>query len=156
VRFWSASLLSCCGGAYHTAERLAESINHMTLLQAAYLIDAVVTTPLVIALLTRNRVWTATLLGQSVPADPSFRIMVGAIWAALMTCATLGVLFPNAMAPVLLVQLIYKGLWLAVFAVPRWMRGRSDEVSWKIAALFGTYVGIYPWIIPWTELFLRH
>ncbi len=127
----------------------------MTLLQVAYLIDAIVTAPLVVAVLTQNKGWIANLLGPVVPGDPSSQILIGVMWAALMTTATTGLVYPVAMAPVLIVQLIYKCLWLLLFALPRWLGGRSAEVPWRVAALFAAYVGTYPWVIPWSQIFER-
>ena len=127
----------------------------MKLLQAAYLIDAIVTAPLVVAVLTRNKAWIANLLGPSLQADPGSLSLIGSIWAALMICATMGLFFPVAMAPVLVIQLIYKGLWLVLFVLPRWIRGQGEGVSWRIAVLFVAYMATYPWVIPWSQLFAR-
>ena len=57
------------------------------------------------------------------------------------------------MSPLLLIQVIYKTLWLAVFAVPRLRTGRVSEIPWGIALTFLVIVVSYPWVIPWGQLF---
>ncbi len=55
------------------------------------------------------------------------------------------------MSPLLLIQVVYKSLWLAVFVLPRVVRGRADEVPWGIALTFLVIVVSYPWVIPWAS-----
>jgi hypothetical protein len=57
------------------------------------------------------------------------------------------------MSPLLLIQVIYKTLWLVVFVLPLLVRGRSGEVPWGIAGTFLFIVLTYPWVIPWAKLF---
>ena len=64
-----------------------------------------------------------------------------------------GLYFPVSMSPLLLIQIVYKSLWLVVFVVPRWLTGRSREVPSGVTATFLAIVVSYPWVIPWTRLF---
>ena len=57
------------------------------------------------------------------------------------------------MSPLLLIQVIYKSLWLVVFVVPLLIRGRSGDVPWGIAGTFLFIVLTYPWVIPWSVIF---
>jgi hypothetical protein len=57
------------------------------------------------------------------------------------------------MSPLLLIQVIYKALWLLVFVLPRLVGGRSHEVPWGISLTFVVIVVSYPWVIPWGSLF---
>lgn len=57
------------------------------------------------------------------------------------------------MSPLLLIQVIYKTLWLLTFVLPLLIAGRSGEVPWGISLTFLVIVLSYPWVIPWRQLF---
>jgi hypothetical protein len=57
------------------------------------------------------------------------------------------------MSPLLLIQVIYKSLWLVVFVVPLLVQSRSNEVPWGVAGTFLFVVLTYPWVIPWSSVF---
>jgi hypothetical protein len=57
------------------------------------------------------------------------------------------------MSVLLLIQVIYKTLWLLVYAMPRILNQRTNEVPWGIASVFFIIIVSYPWIIPWALLF---
>ena len=57
------------------------------------------------------------------------------------------------MAPLLMVQVVYKTLWLLVYVLPRLVGGRSGEVPWGISLTFMVIVLTYPWVIPWAQVF---
>lgn len=59
------------------------------------------------------------------------------------------------MSPLLLIQGVYKTLWLLVFVLPRLLAGRSGEVPWGISLTLLVIVVSYPWVIPWPDLFAR-
>jgi hypothetical protein len=94
---------------------------------------------------------SATVFGGTVPANESMRL-VGCLWLAI-TALSVAVLFaPTSFSPVFLIQFIYKGLWLAVVAVPTAIAGRGAEVPWGMAAFFAVWV-VLPLVIPWRRLF---
>ena len=49
--------------------------------------------------------------------------------AAVLAASVAGLKYPVLMAPVLVVQVLYKGLWLAGYAWPRWRRGEALPVG---------------------------
>lgn len=124
----------------------------MTLLQIGFVVDAVVTFPFALATLIGCERWAQLLFRESLPESHSLRTILGSLWMAILMCSLVGVFFPVEMSPVLILQLIYKGLWIAWFAIPRWLSGRSAEVPWRIAGIFLAFILVYPWIIPWTRL----
>lgn len=72
-----------------------------------------------------NMVWPLILSHDS--AVPR---MTGVAWALIGTIgllAVLGLRYPLQMIPLLLVELGWKLIWLAAFALPRWQDGTLDE-----------------------------
>ena len=87
------------------------------------------------------------------PESEGFRTILGSLWMAILIGSGLGLSFPATMSPLLLIQVIYKTLWLVVFAVPRLRTGRVSEIPWGIALTFLVIIVSYPWVIPWGQLF---
>ena len=81
-----------------------------------------------------------------------WRVLVGALWTGILVLSILGLFQPLRLSPVLLLQLIYKLVWLAVYVAPRLLRGETAAVPWAIAGLFAGMVIVWPFIIPWSYL----
>jgi hypothetical protein len=62
------------------------------------------------------------------PESAGFRTILGSLWTAILVGSVLGLFFPVPMSPLLLIQVVYKALWLLVYALPRLLKGRSGEV----------------------------
>ena len=87
------------------------------------------------------------------PESEGFRTILGSLWTAILIGSVLGLFFPVAMSALLLIQVIYKTLWLLVFVMPRLLKGKVSEVPFGIALVFLVIVLSYPWVIPWEQLF---
>lgn len=87
------------------------------------------------------------------PESEGFRTILGSLWTAILIGSVLGLFFPITMSALLLIQVIYKTLWLMVYTMPRLLKQRGNEVPWGIALTFFIIVVSYPWVIPWGQLF---
>jgi hypothetical protein len=121
----------------------------MTCLRLAYAFNILVLLPIAVP----------TLLGLY-PTDQGkfeesagWRVLVGALWTAILVLSVLGLYAPLRYSPVLVLQVIYKTLWLLVFALPRLVNGRTHTIPWGIAGSFIIIVLVWPFIIPWGYLF---
>mgnify|MGYP000146110004 CR=1 FL=1 len=81
-----------------------------------------------------------------------WRILVGALWTGILVLSLLGLRSPLVWSPVLVLQVIYKSLWLGAYALPRVVRGDPRSVPPGIAGSFAVIVLVWPWIIPWRHL----
>ena len=70
-----------------------------------------------------------------------WRTLVGSLWVAILACSVLGVVWPSSFA------------WLLVYAAPRVVSGRRQEIPAGIALSFVAIVLIWPWFIPWRQMF---
>lgn len=81
-----------------------------------------------------------------------WRILVGALWTGILVLSALGLRNPLRFSPVLLLQVIYKSLWLLLYAGPRLLHGQTGELPAGIAVSFLCIVLVWPFLIPWGYL----
>lgn len=79
--------------------------------------------------------------------------VTGAFWLAIALLSLPGVFFPLQLSAILLVQLLYKGLWLAVIAVPALLNGSGAQLPVGMAVFFAVWVVVIPVVYPWGLLF---
>lgn len=77
--------------------------------------------------------------------------LVGCLWLGIAVLSACGLWRPITFSPVLLIQLIYKGSWLAIVALPALLHGKPFPAS--MALFFMAWVLVLPFVIPWRELF---
>ena len=96
----------------------------------------------------------ASLTDHGVFAESAgWRTLVGSLWVGILACSALGVVWPSSFAWLLVFQVIYKSVWLLVYAAPRVLAGRRSEIPAGIALSFVAIVLLWPWFISWRQLF---
>ena len=100
----------------------------------------------------------ATLLKPSVTDQGAFvesagwRMLAGSLWIAILVCSVLGLVSPGSFLWLLVIQVIYKSVWLLAYAVPRLGSARRAEIPAGIACSFLVIVLVWPWVIPWRQM----
>lgn len=74
------------------------------------------------------------------------RLLVGSLWLAILVGSVAGLFLPRFFAPIILIQIFYKSLWLLAFVLPLVMAGKSDQVPWGISTTFIAIVVSYPFL----------
>ena len=83
--------------------------------------------------------------------------MTGVAWALLGTIgllSLLGLRYPLQMLPLLLVELVWKAIWLLAFALPRWLDGTLDAAmrsSVMETSLGAVLLAVIPWRYVWVH-----
>jgi hypothetical protein len=95
-------------------------------------------------------VWPA-IVNHTGPWDP-VRGVAFSFWAALSTLSILGLRYPLKMVPVLLLQFLYKLIWLAAVALPMWSAVRSTDLGRAMS--IGAVVDFV--VIPWGYVFANY
>jgi hypothetical protein len=91
-------------------------------------------------------------VSAAVPPYTSLRI-VGSLWSAITVLSVLGLwVSPETYSVVLLLQLLYKGSWLLVVALPAMLRGQGHTLPMGMTWFFLAWVLILPWVIPYKFL----
>jgi hypothetical protein len=79
---------------------------------------------------------------NKVAESAGLRLMVGSLWFAILLASFAGFIWPSFFAPVVLVQIVYKSLWLLVFVLPLIRTSAPFPVG--ISAVFAGIVISYP------------
>ena len=87
------------------------------------------------------------------PESAGWRTLVGSLWLAILAMSVLGVRQPEAFLWLLVFQVLYKSVWLIAYVLPRLLAGRGREVPAGITLSFLVIVLVWPWFIPWRQLF---
>jgi hypothetical protein len=121
----------------------------MTCLRLAYAFNLLVLVPIAVPTLLRLYPTDQGKFEESA----GWRTLVGALWTAILVLSALGLYAPLRYSPVLVLQVIYKTLWLLVFVLPLVLKGCAHSVPWGIAGTFLVIILVWPLIIPWGYLF---
>lgn len=125
----------------------------MTPLLLPYIFNIIVLIPIGLLTLVGGEKGGQLACQNKFPESEGFRTILGSLWTAILIGSVLGLFFPITMSALLLIQVIYKTLWLLVYVMPLMLKQRSNEVPWGIALTFLVIVVSYPWVIPWGQLF---
>jgi hypothetical protein len=118
-------------------------MNPANLLKIAYLANILILVPTCWSMFSvpgGQRVFEGVVDGSL-----GLRLLVASLWTAILIASIGGLLYPRFFAPLLLVQIVYKALWLGVFVAPLLLK---PEVRWPsgIAICFALIVLIYPFL----------
>ena len=72
--------------------------------------------------------------------DPVVFGVVGSAYIAFAIASVLGLRFPLRFVPILILQLIYKSVWLGAVFLPMLISGTPPAYAWLFAAIFASYV----------------
>ena len=81
--------------------------------------------------------------------------LAGSVYLAFALVSVLGLRSPLKLAPVLVVQLVYKAIWILAVAVPSLIRGYAPTYLIVTAVVFVTYIIGDLIAIPFPYLFAR-
>ena len=98
--------------------------------------------------------WSA-LLGHEGPWDP-VRAAAWCMWAAFAVMCVFGLIYPLKMLPLVLFEILYKLIWLAIVAFPLWSRnqlagspaeGMTEAFLWVVLPIIA---------VPWKYTFHQY
>ncbi len=120
----------------------------MIALRIIYMLNIIVAGQIAISALSNPKNSALTTFGNAYQPTEVIRL-VGCLWLAIAVLSILGLWKPVTFSPVLLLQVIYKGTWLFIVALPAF---RNDIPFPKTMAIFFVvWVLVLPFVIPWKE-----
>ncbi|QCW98988.1 hypothetical protein FGM00_02225 [Aggregatimonas sangjinii] len=118
----------------------------MIALRIIYILNILVAGQIAISALSNPKHAALTTFGNAYQPTEVIKL-VGCLWLAIAVLSILGLWKPVTFSPVLLLQVIYKGTWLFIVALPAF---RNDTPFPKTMALFFiVWVLVLPFVIPW-------
>ncbi len=126
-------------------------ITNSNWLYPAYVFNIIILVPVVYAMLLGSGV--ANVFQGTVVESSGLRLMVGSLWFAILVASVAGLIWPSYFSPLLIVQVIYKSVWLVLFVLPLWRAG--ETVPAGITMSFIIIVVTYPillWLATRTSL----
>ncbi len=115
-------------------------------LQVIYILNVLVAGPIAVASLANPKRAAVTVFGDAYKANEVMRL-VGCFWLAITVLSIFGLWRPITFSPLLLLQLLYKGVWLIVVALPALRKGLPFPKT--MALFFMVWVTVLPFLIPW-------
>ncbi len=112
------------------------------LLRLAFLANIVILVPICWSMFFGGGV--ASVFEGKVEESIGLRLLVGSLWSAILLASVAGLYAPRLFAPVVLIQIVYKSLWLLAFVLPLILSGKSGAIPWGIATTFILIVLSYP------------
>lgn len=97
----------------------------------------------------------STLVTHATPWDP-LRGVAFSFWAAYATLMILGLWNPLRMVPLLLLQLLYKSVWLVAVAIPLARAGPLDATAAQLVRIFVVAVVVDLFVIPWSYVIAHY
>ena len=98
----------------------------MQVIQVAYSANLVLLVPIAVPTVFRLFPTDQSRFEES----QGWKVLVRSLWSSILILSALGLSQPLRYSPMLLLQLIYKSVWLAVYVVPRLLRGDAAAVPW--------------------------
>ena len=75
-------------------------------------------------------------------AAPGLELLLGSLWLAILLGSLAGLVAPAVMAPLLMLQIVYKAAWLIAFVAPALARGAPVPAG--ISLCFAAIVVLWP------------
>ena len=111
-------------------------------LRPAFVLNILILVPVCYSMFLGSGV--ASVFDGLVDESAGLRIMVGSLWFAILIASIAGLAWPAFFAPIMMAQVVYKALWLAVFVVPTLQQTGWSAVPISISACFAFIVVTYP------------
>ena len=119
-------------------------------LRIIYILNIIVAGQIAISAISSPKRAAMTTFGNAYQPTELIKL-VGCLWLGIAILSVLGLFKPITFSPVLLIQLIYKGTWLLVVALPAI---RNNKLYPKTMAIFFlVWIIILPFLIPWKSWF---
>ncbi len=109
-----------------------------------YALNIVILVPVCHAMLTGGGLagGASSIFEGKVADSAGLRLMVGSLWLSILLASIAGLRWPAFFAPIVLVQIVYKAVWLGAFVLPLWWVDKPYPVG--ISVVFFAIVAGYP------------
>jgi hypothetical protein len=115
--------------------------------QVAYALNIVILAPVLVSMYCDKDSTAIRAFQGSIKNSEGLRLLVAAIWLSILLLSLAGFIWPKLFLPVLMLQVVYKSLFLLTYCLPRLKAGKIEEVPIGLSISFLLIVLAYPIVI---------
>lgn len=115
------------------------------MLQIPYLLNILILAPVCLGMFSGDG--AASVFQGRVDPSRGLELLVGSLWLSILAASCAGLVWPRSLAPLLVLQVIYKSVWLAAFVAPAVARGGLAAAPMGVAGCFAFIVLVWPFFI---------
>jgi hypothetical protein len=116
------------------------------MLRIPYVLNILILLPVLISLFGSSTS-TSPVFDGKVADSEGLRLLVAALWSAILVCSVLGLVWPDRFVAILVLQVIYKALYLGVFVLPLLLQAGAIGIPWGLTNSFIAIVVVWPFFI---------
>lgn len=121
-------------------------------LRLAYGFNILVLAPVLIGLYAHRGDGVILALGGGIANVDGLRLLVTSLWLAILLLSIAGLVAPRLFIPLLVLQVVYKSVYLATYVAPVIGQKGWGAAPWGPTIVFAAIIVIWPFIIwrAWT------
>jgi hypothetical protein len=116
------------------------------MLRFAYLCNILILVPVALTTLFSQRASTL-IFEDKFAVAPEMTKLVGCLWTAILLGSIVGLADPRGMRALLLLQVVYKALFLTTVLLPLGLRGGWTALPQGLTVTFLLIVLVWPWLL---------
>lgn len=116
-------------------------------LKVAYTLNVFILAPVLVSMYCDGDASPIRALQGTIKNSEGLRLLVASLWSAILILSIAGIFWPKLFLPVLMLQVIYKSLFLLTYCFPRVRARKYDEIPIGLSISFLLIVLTYPIII---------
>lgn len=97
-----------------------------------------------------------TYIGANYGALDPMEGVVWCVWASFSVLSFVGIIYPLKMLPIILLEILYKVIWLLVVAYPLWSVGQLEGSDAEGLLLPFLWVALPIVAVPWKYVFRKY
>lgn len=107
-----------------------------SLLRAAYAVNLFILVPVCFAMFAGPSQATQAVFQGKLANVDGYRLLVASLWLGIAVTSALGLAWPRMFVGVLVLQVIYKAAYLALFIWPAWRAGGLEAIPMGVTMSF--------------------
>ena len=115
-------------------------------LKAAYALNVLILAPVLVSMYSDVNAPIRALQG-TIENSEGLRLLVASLWSAILLLSLAGFFWPKLFLPVLIMQVVYKSLFLLTYCIPKLRAGKVKNVPIGLSVSFLLIVVTYPILI---------
>lgn len=113
----------------------------------AYAANILILLPVLFSMFTDSGGKSIRAFQGRVENSEGLRLLVACLWSSILLLSCLGLICPERFVAVLMLQVVYKSLYLLLYILPKFRREGAGSIPGGLTASFVLIVIVYPVLI---------